>query len=413
MKNLKLEIEIALKYLTSKRKEGFASLVTILSFIGITLGVATLIVVMAVMNGVKTELVKRIIGINAHISIGSVNGDIKDYDSFVKDIETIPGVTSVFPTVHGQALAMINGTNRGVMLRGLRKKDFNSKQILANSLRAGNLYNEDGFDVIAGIQMVKQVGVNRDTKIGLISPNFNTTMFGSIPRMKEFSVSGIFDVGMYEYDASVLFTSLQSAQKFFGKKDVVSFIEIEVADPRHLDDVRKKLEAFVSDDMYLTDWQKANEGFIESINVQSNVLFLILMLIIIVAIFNVVSGMVILVSDKSREVAILRTIGMKARSVIRIFMVCGFSTSFFGTLLGLAIGLSFASNIDEIRLWLENLTSTNLFSAEIYFLSQLPAEVRISDVTKIVSLSMVLGLFSTIYPAYKAAKIEPAEALKV
>lgn len=413
MKNLKLEIEIALKYLTSKRKEGFASLVTILSFVGITLGVATLIVVMAVMHGVKTELVKRIIGINAHISIGSVNGDIKDYDALVKDIETISGVLSVFPTVHGQALAMVNGTNRGVMLRGLRAEDFNSKQILANSLRAGRLYDETDFNVIVGIQMVKQVGVNRDTKVGLISPNFNTTMFGSIPRMKEFSVSGIFDVGMYEYDSGVFFTSLKSAQKFFGKKDVVSFIEIEVSDPRYLDDIKKKLEAFVTDDMYLTDWQKANEGFIESINVQSNVLFLILMLIIIVAIFNVVSGMVILVSDKSREVAILRTIGMKARSVIRIFMVCGFSTSFFGTLLGLTIGLSFASNIDEIRIWLENLTSTNLFSAEIYFLSKLPAEVRILDVIKIVSLSMVLGLVSTIYPAYKAAKIEPAEALKV
>jgi lipoprotein-releasing system permease protein len=224
MKDLKLEFKIALKYLTSKRKEGFASLVSILSFLGIMLGVATLIVVMAVMNGVKSELIKRIIGINSHISISSVNQEISNFDELVKDIKTINGVTSVYPAFHGQVLATVNGVNRGLMVRGMRLEDFKSKKILADSLKVGKFFSDDEFNLIAGIQLAKQTGINLTTKISLISPNFNATMFGSIPRMKEFAVSGIFDVGMYEYDSGILFTSLKNAQRFFGKIDKANII---------------------------------------------------------------------------------------------------------------------------------------------------------------------------------------------
>lgn len=409
---LKLEFYIALKYLTSKRKEGFASLVTILSFIGITLGVATLIVVMGVMNGVKTELITRIIGVNSHISVGSVTQKINNYESFIKEINGIDGVVSANPAVSGQALATINGNNRGMMIRGLRPEDFLQNKSLKNSITSGVIYKEGEFELIGGIQLAKQLGMHSETPVNLVSPNFNSTMFGNIPRQKSFKLSGVFDVGMYEYDAGMLFTSLSTAQKFFGLGDAINSIEIYVSDPKHLEAVKDKVTALASEDMYITDWQKANEGFIESIDVQSNVLFLILTLIILVAVFNVISGMVMLVSDKNKEIAILRTIGLRRGSVIRIFMICGFSTGFLGTLLGFGIGMAFAANIDGIRLWLESMTHTNLFSAEIYFLSKLPAEVKASDVVTITAMSLFLSLISTIYPAYKAARVEPAEALK-
>jgi len=411
-KNLKLELFIALKYLTSKRKEGFASLVTIFSFIGITLGVATLIVVMAVMNGVKTELVKRIIGINSHISIGSVTQRINNYESFIEEIKGIDGVLSANPAVNGQALATINSNNRGVMVRGLTPDDFMRSNSLGKSITSGKLYKDGEFEVIGGIQLVKQLGVHSETPVSLVSPNFNATMFGNIPRQKTFKMTGVFDVGMYEYDSGMLFTSLSTAQKFFGLGEAINTIEINVNKPNQLEEIKDKITALASEDMYITDWQKANEGFIESIDVQSNVLFLILTLIILVAAFNIISGMVMLVSDKNKEIAILRTIGLKRSSVIRIFMICGFSTGFWGTLIGFSIGMAFAANIDEIRLWLESMTHTNLFSAEIYFLSKLPAEVKMSDVITITLMSLFLSLISTIYPAYKAAKVEPAEALK-
>jgi lipoprotein-releasing system permease protein len=406
------EINIALRYLKSKKKDGFASVVSIFSFLGIMLGVATLIVTMAVMNGVKTELINRIIGINAHISINSYSGKIGNYDSLTGELESIDGVVRVTPAIYTQVLASIRDENIGLMLRGIESSRISKKPYLESAITFGQLYNDDNFTLIAGSILSKKLGLSPYSKLSLISPRFNTTLLGNIPRMKDFTISGVFDIGMYEYDSSILFSSLTSVQKFLNMKGVVNTIEIEVKDPKKLDAIKSDVINIVGQDMYITDWQKANEGFIESINVQSNVLFLILALIILVAAFNVISGMVMLVNNKSKEVAILRTIGLNRFSIIRIFVICGSLIGILGTLLGLALGLSFAANIEEIRLWLESVSGANLFAAEIYFLSKLPAEVRYQDVINITSLSIFLSIAASLYPAFKAASIEPAKALK-
>ncbi len=410
---LSLEFSIAMRYLKAKRKDGFASLVSVFSFIGIMLGVATLIVTMAVMNGVKTELINRIIGINAHISVSSFNGQIANYETLVEDIKKIEGIKTVNAAIHGQVLASVGDNNVGLLFRGLKKEDLISKELVANSIIAGDIYEDKSFQVIAGVNLARNIGVRINDDVKLLSPKFNSTVFGAVPRMKDFNVVGIFDVGMYEYDSSVIFGSLEDAQKFFNLKDKANTLEIRVVDPKNLFEIKSQILELISNtDLYLNDWEQSNSGFIESINVQSNVLFLILALIILVAAFNVISGMVMLVRDKAKEIAILRTIGMSKASIVRIFIICGFSIGFVGTVLGVLLGVLFATNIEEIRLWLESISGTNLFAAEIYFLSQLPAEIKSDDLINITSLALFLSFLSTIYPSYKAANTDPAEALK-
>jgi lipoprotein-releasing system permease protein len=408
----KLEFSIASRYLRAKRKEGFASLVAVFSFVGIVLGVATLIVTMAVMNGVKNELINRIIGINAHISVGSADGKIENFRLITEKIKKIEGITQVNPAIYGQSLASINGENIGVAVRGLDSVDILNKELIKKNI-SGKIYDDTKFETIVGIELAKRLGLREGTKLSLISPSFNQTLFGAIPRLKDFSVSGVFDVGMYEYDAGIIFIPLEAAQKFFSLDDNVSTIEISVADPKNIAKIKEQVFAVISDKpYYITDWREANASLLESIDVQSNVLFLILALIILVAAFNIISGMVMLVNDKNKEIAILRTIGMKRKSVITIFILCGTAIGILGTMFGAGLGLAFAANIEEIKTFLEAITNKNLFSAEIYFLSQLPAEVRIGDVVNIIGLSLGLSFLSTIYPAWKASRIAPAEALK-
>ncbi len=410
--NLKLEAKIAGRYLRARKKEGFASVVSVFSFLGIMLGVATLIVTMAVMNGVKTELINRIIGINAHISVGSFEGSLANYKELTEKIKKLDGVVSANPAVFGQALAVTDRENVGLMVRGVASNDLLNKEILSQSILAGRVYKDNSFETIVGSTLARQANLSMDTKLKLLSPNFSSSFFGSIPRIKEFDVTGVFNVGMYEYDSAVIFVPLEAAQKFFGLGDKVNTIEVSVEDPKNLENIQEKLIEIIDDGVYITDWRKTNQSFLQAIDVQSNVLFLILALIILVAAFNIISGMVMLVGDKNKEIAILRTIGMQKNSIIRIFMMCGGVIGIFGTVLGVTLGLTFAANIEEIRRFLESLTHTNLFAEEIYFLSQLPAEVKISDVINITGLSLVLSFLSTIYPAYKAAKIQPAMALK-
>lgn len=407
------ELSIAYRYLRAKKKEGFASIVAVFSFLGIMLGVATLVVVMAVMNGVKSELINRIIGINAHISVNSPTGKIQDYAQLAEKIKKVKGVEYANAAIYGQSLASVNGQNIGVVIHGIDSFDLSNKKLIAENIKYGEIYNDGEFQAIAGIQLAKKMGMSVGSSVSLISPSFNQTLFGGIPRMKQFAISGVFDVGMFEYDSSVLFTSLESAQKFFSMEKTASIIEIQVSDPKNLGGIKEEILKLINKNgYYIVDWREANSGFLESIDVQANVLFLILALIIIVAAFNVISGMVMLVNDKNKEIAILRTIGLKRRSIIRIFIICGASIGVAGTAFGVALGLAFAANIDAIKNWLEHLTHKNLFSAEIYFLSKLPAEVRMDDVVHITALSLVISLLSTLYPSWKASKIEPAEALK-
>lgn len=406
------EFAIAYRYLRARKKEGFASVVAVFSFLGIMLGVATLIVVMAVMNGVKQELVTRILGINSHISITSANGKIENYQDVITSIKNLEGIKFVNPSVQGQVLASFNEINKGIMIRGLTAKDLFNKKLIGESLQKETETDFDGFKIAVGRIFSNQTGAVKGDLVKLIAPEFNNSFFGAIPRNKDFLIVDVFDVGMYEYDSSTFFMPIDAAQKFFKINNAVNIIEVEVADLNKIDKVKNELRKILPPTLFLTDWQDANKSFIESIKVQANVLFLILTLIIIVAAFNVISGMVMLVGDKQKEVAILRTIGASRASIIKIFVICGSLIGVLGTIFGLILGLGFAANIEEIRQFLEGLSGANLFSAEIYFLSKLPADVKTSDVVNITFISLLLSFLATIYPAYKAAKIKPAEALR-
>lgn len=412
----RLERQIAFRYLRARKQDGFANVVAVFSFLGIMLGVATLIVVMAVMNGFRTELMERILGINAHINITSPYADspLMDADTKVTTLRTLQEVAQAAPVVKGQVLATASGQHEGAQVYGIRLEDLQAKKLVADNIIAGKLdehFNQPN-SVIIGVRMAMQLGVHPGDVIRLISPQTTETFFGAMPRVKDYTVIGVFEVGMIEYDSSTIFMPLTAAQTYFRMEDGVSMIEVYAQHPRDTEPLKHAITEALGDSYRLLDWQQANASFLQSLKVERNVMFLILTLIIIVAAFNVISGMVMLVNGKRREVAILRTMGATRGAIVRIFVLAGAAVGIIGTLFGFILGTSFALNIESIRHWLESLTDTELFAAQVYFLSQLPAEINNGEVAMVVVMALILSLLATLYPAWKAASIQPAEALR-
>lgn len=405
---------VAFRYLRARRKEGFVSVIAGFSFLGIMLGVATLIVVMSVMNGFRTELLDRILGINAHISITSATEQIEDYDALRKELAQIGAIEHHSAVVSGQALATANDRHIGASVRGISLEDLKGKTTVYDSLEVADFTPyAQGTGIILGKRMAKSLGVFPGETIQLISPQTNTTIFGVIPRLKDFTVIGTFDVGMYEYDSSLIFMPLGAAQTYFRVPGAVTDIEVMLQSPSQLEEVKAEiLERIDSPPYYLFDWQRANRHYLQSLEVERNVMFLILTLIIIVAAFNVISGMVMMVTGKQKEIAILRTMGATRGSIMRIFILSGSMIGVLGTFFGFLLGVGFAKNIETIRGWLESATGTELFAAEIYFLSKLPAEVQNGDVITVVVMALAISILATIYPAWKAANVSPAEGVR-
>lgn len=413
-----LEFRIALKYLASS-KGGFVSVVSAFSFIGIMLGVATLIVVMAVMNGFKDELLDRILGVNSHLTIYSVRGNIASYDEYATEIENLAYIKKASPVFDGQVMVASQNYNSGAMVKGAKKQDLLQKPLLADNILAGSLAGDfTGFKIIIGSKMADNLAVTIGDKVTLISPKTNNTIFGAIPTLKDFTIAGIFSVGMAEYDAAFIYMPLDTAQLYFNKAQIATSIEvdftddIEIASANKVAFYKRQLVENLPSSFFITDWQEANSGFFEAIEVQRNVMFLILALIILVAAFNIISGMVMLVNSKTKEIAILKTMGFSSYSIMKIFIIAGFLIGLIGSLLGLALGLSFALNIETIRQFLEGLTGTNLFSDEVYFLSKLPARIIMKDVLSVTILALGLSFLATIFPARKAAKTSPVAILR-
>jgi len=411
----KLELLIALRYLKSKRKEGFISVIAIFSFIGIMIGVATLIIVMSVMNGFRYELVNRILGINAHLTIYSSEKVIDNYEEVLDRLKKIDLVKSLNPLVESQAMVSANGFNAGGYVKGIKLDDLKSKELVSNNIIAGEIESiENKNSVIIGINIAQNMSLKIGDKIKIISAQTNDTILGTIPRIKTYKVGGIFESGMYEYDASTVFSNFLMAQKHFRFNDSISAIEIFANNAENLVMLKSEIYKVLSDypNLYLTDWQQANASFIDALKVESTVMFLILTLIILVAAFNIISSMIMLVNDKNKNIALLRTLGMSKAGVLKIFLICGSSIGFIGTLLGLVIGVLFSMNINNIKLWLESVSNTTLFNPTIYFLSNLPSKIFISDVVLITIMALILSLLATIYPALKASKSNPAEILR-
>lgn len=409
----KFERLVATRYLRAKRKEGFISVITGFAFTGIALGVATLIIVMSVMNGFRSELLSRILGINGHIGImSSVGYPFNNYKQAVIDIENFDNVTLAIPMIENQLLISAGKAAEGAMVRGITKEDLLKKKILADSVKNINMDDFTDSHVIIGARLAQKMGIIVGDEVTLISPNGKVTAFGTVPRMKSYTVIGTFEVGMYEYDSNFVFMPLESAQTYFGLKDAVTHIDVTLDDEKMLKPVRKAIEESVGAGAYVYDWKQTNSAFFNAIEVERNVMFLILTLIILVAAFNIISGLIMLVKDKGRDIAVLRTMGATKGMIMRIFFMDGAFIGVVGTILGFVLGILFCENIEAIRQGLQILMGRDLFSAEIYFLSQLPAKVDAMEVAVVVIISLALSFLATIYPAYRAAKFDPVEALR-
>jgi len=403
---------VASRYLRPRRKEGFISVIAGFSFLGIALGVATLIIVMSVMNGFREELLKRILGLNGHLEVYATDSVMPDYDAAAGIVRGIAGVAQVIPVIEGQVMATVAGRSSGVVVRGIKPEDFRARPILADHIVQGSLDAFKGDEVVIGNRLAERLGINAGDKVTLIAPEGRVTAFGTVPRVRAYTVAATFEVGMFEYDSSFVFMPLEAAQTYFRVPGAATSLEVVLKDPRRLRFVRDEITRLLNRPLRILDWQQANSSFFTAIEVERNVMFLILTLIIVVAAFNIISSMIMLVKDKGQDIAILRTMGATKGMIMRIFLLSGATIGVVGTLAGFGLGLAFADNIEIIRRWIQALTGTELFAPEIYFLSQLPAKVDPGEVATVVIMALVLSFLATLYPSWRAARLDPVEALR-
>lgn len=404
---------IAARYLRAKRQESFISVISLFSLIGIALGVATLIIVMSVMNGFKVELLKSILGLSGHVTIQSDLGNLSNYDAVAKRILKVPGVVRATPIVDGQVMASQNNENAGVIVHGIRREDLAKVTDLATKLRAGSLPYFDGDDaVIVGSGLAAKLGLHVGGEVTLIAPKGNITPFGVTPRVKTYHIISSFHIGNTLYDSNYIFMPLDEAQAYFNMGNAVSGIEVMLTDPEKDLALLPALTKAAGPFTRAVPWQDINSAFFEAIQVESNVMFLILSLIILVAALNIVSGLIMLVKDKSADIAILRTMGATRGAIMRIFFIAGASIGVVGTFIGFIIGVLFCAYIENIRQFLSRLTGTTLFDPTVYFLSRMPAEMAPNQVIAVVVMALVLTFLATLYPSWRAARLDPVEALR-
>lgn len=403
---------VAGRYLRAKKAEGFVSVIAGFSFTGIMLGVATLIIVMSVMNGFRQELFSRILGINGHMNVYSLEGPLYDFDILRADLLPLDGIESITPIVESQTLLSYEGRSAGVMVRGLRTTDFSERPMLRDSVEEGNLSEFSGNKVAIGRVLANKYKIRPGDKVVLTSPKVKSTPFGTMPRQRSYEVGLVFDVGMYEYNSGYIFMPLDTAQTFFQLGDGVTSLEVFLNKPEHLNRIRSMVAEVLRGRAGVYDWRDTNQSFFNALEVERNVMFLILTMIILVAAFNIISSMIMLVKDKGHDIAIMRTMGATRGNMLRIFILTGASIGLLGTIVGAAVGIAFALNIETIRQWLEGLTGTELFADEIYFLSQLPAVIDWHEVLSVIVMAFVLSILATLYPAWRAARLDPVEALR-
>ncbi|MCF4164584.1 lipoprotein-releasing ABC transporter permease subunit [Zavarzinia compransoris] len=410
----RFEWVLAGRYLRARRQEGFISIIAWFSLLGIGLGVATLIIVMAVMNGFRAELMGRILGINGHVIVQAQVGPVLDYDDLAKRFEGLPEVVSAMPMVEAQVMVSARGQAGGGLVRGLSQADLARLPLVSDNIVAGSIDAFEGDDVVMlGDRMADRMGLSVGDRVTIVSPNGTTTVAGTTPRMKAYRIVGLFSMGMAEYDNTFIFMPVDPARAFFRTGPGVSAIEVMLTDPDASAAVAEKLRAMGGGTpLRAMTWQVMNATFFGALAVERNVMFLILTLIIVVAAFNIISSLIMLVKDKGRGIAILRTMGASRASIMRVFLICGASIGVIGTLGGFVLGVVFCDNIEAIRQFLQSLTGARLFPDEIYFLSRIPAKMEVDEVVTVVLMGLALSFLATLYPSWRAARLDPVEALR-
>ena len=403
---------VAFRYLRARRQEGFVSVIAIFSLLGIALGVATLIIVMSVMNGFRANLLGRILGLNGDLGVYAAAAPLKDYESAARKLEHIPGVMAAIPIVEGQVMATTDRGASGALVRGIKPSDLRALRLVSGHIIGGSLADFDDDGIAIGYRLALRLGVGVGGHLTLISPQGTATVFGTMPRLKTYRIAALFDVGMYEYDNSYIYVPLPAAQIFFRVPDAASYLQVFVNDPDQVDRQSRAIAAEFDGRVRIVDWQQANSSLFNAVEIERNVMFLILTLIIVVAAFNIISSMIMIVKDKGRDIAILRTMGASRGMVLRIFMLSGASIGVVGTLAGLGLGVAFTRNIEGIREFVQNIVGINLFSAEIYFFTRIPARIDWNEVGAVAAMALVLSFLATLYPSWRAARLDPVEALR-
>lgn len=408
------ERAVAGRYLRARRGERFVSVIAIFSLVGIALGVATLIIVMAVMNGFQADLMGRILGLNGDLTIYGQGRTISQYEDVTRKVRSVPGVVSATPLVEGQVLLSAGAYNSGGMVHGLTPQGLKDLKAVSSSIIAGSLDDFGPDDsIVVGVTMAERAGLGIGSGLTLVSPDGAATAFGTVPRVRRYRVVAIFDAGVNDYNSSVVFLPMHAAQIYFQMPNKATQIQVMTKDAEHVRPVTLAIENAVGDPgLRVLDWTNANNALFGAVQVEQNVMFLILTLIILVAAFNVISSLIMMVKDKTADIAVLRTIGASRGAIMRIFLMCGAFVGITGTVAGTALGVVFCMNIERIRQLLQKLTGTNLFNPEVYYLEHLPAKLVWGQVVEVIVMALGLSLLATLYPSWRAAKTDPVEALR-
>src|ERR1700693_3380810 len=397
---------LSLRYLRARRKEGFISVIAGFSFLGIMLGVATLIIVMAVMNGFRTELLEKILGLNAPLLIQPLESPLTDWEPVSDRISNIPGIRLAAPIVEGQALASSPFNSAGVLVRGMRARDLVKLGSIDQNIKQGTLEGfDEGQGVAIGRRLADQLSLRAGDNVTLVAPRGAVTPMGTTPRIKSYKGAAVFEIGMSEYDASLLYMPLTESQAYFNRAGDVTAIEVYIDNPDRVDRFKDLVTTAAARPIFMIDWHQRNATFFNALQVERNVMFIIIRLIVLVAAFNIVSGLTMLVKDKGSDIGILRTMGATQGSIMRIFMITGASIGVNGTIIGFLLGTVVCFNIESIRQFLSWATSTELFSPELYFLSRLPANMDPGETTAVVVMALTLSLLATLYPSWRAARL--------
>jgi lipoprotein-releasing system permease protein len=408
---------LAVRYLRATRKQQGVALISIISFVGITLAVAVLIIVMSVMNGFRDELLTRILGFNGHLYVAGGALSPPERDAIVKKILALPDVRQAAPVIEAQAMALGQGPISGAIVRGLFPGDLKATRIVSGNITRGSLahFGEGeygGDEIVVGERLAQSLGVRPGDDLTLISPTGGATAFGATPQRKTYTVAATFTVGMSQYDQAYIYMPLAQAQLFFGREDSVDVIEVKVANPDKAIAMKPAVQRAAGPLALVTDWTQRDSSFWGALKVERNVMRLILMLLVLIAALNIISGLVMLVKNKTRDIAILRTMGAGQGSILRIFFMTGGSIGVAGAAAGLAVGAVFCTYIDEIQKAVEWITGQAVFSSDVYFLSRIPAKIDRQEVALIVGWALAASFVFSIYPSWRASRIDPVEALR-